>query len=73
MQTDEVSTKARKLTDAQKRTQARIEALEEAAGHLELEWTDDAVERAAGAELAAALRRLTERPSRIVRFFRWGN
>lgn len=36
---------------------ARAEALEECAGHMDLEWTDDARERDAGAKLAARLRR----------------
>lgn len=35
---------------------ARAEALDEAAGHLDLEWTDDAEERTAGQWLAQRLR-----------------
>jgi hypothetical protein len=36
---------------------ARAEALEECAGHLELEWTDDPLERAEGMKLGAKFRR----------------
>ena len=43
---------AQRLTPGQLR--ARANAYEEAAGHLELEWTDDAQERAEGDRLTRA-------------------
>lgn len=39
------------------RTEARIQALEECADHLELHWTDDNLEREEGMKLAGQLRR----------------
>lgn len=44
---------------------ARNEALEEAAGHLELEWTDDPCERKAGLALAAELRSKIKRSGAV--------
>lgn len=41
--------------------EARAQALEECADHLDLEWTDDPVERQAGAWLGAKLRAEAER------------
>lgn len=40
---------------------ARIEALEEAATHLELEWTGDKLEREQGNKVAAFLRELADK------------
>ena len=44
-----------------KRLFARMDALEECAGHLDLDWTDDALEREEGKALSALWRKQAER------------
>lgn len=39
---------------------ARAEALEEAAGHLELDWTEDPIEREQGDIVTAMLRKMAD-------------
>jgi hypothetical protein len=48
-----------------KKKQAKYEALNEAADHLDLAWTDDSDEREAGQKLSTRLRREAERLKEI--------
>lgn len=52
-----MSRDARQLRKSQRRLFAKAEALEECAGHLELDWTEDPVEREEGNKLVKGFMR----------------